>query len=469
MFRFRLALLVGKCLALFSAQAAKLFKWKGTTFPGIIALRIDPFFLQHVAKPGLIIAVTGTNGKTTTTNFIADILDKCGYSVISNRLGANIDAGIATALMKGVTPKNSAKYQIAVLEVDERSSLKIYPFVQPDYLICTNLARDSFRRNAHPYYILDIIRRSIPEKTKLILNADDLISSSLGYQRDDRKEDQTVYFAIDRLPQDRTEEFNIVNDARSCPICQSRLVYDYVRYNQIGHAHCPHCGFSNPAAQIHATGIDLTKQELCISFSSGGKDEKVRYPLISDSIYNVYNELTAISVLREIGLENSRIIDALREIRVVRSRYYIEKKNEIKVESISTKGWIAPSVSAVFDYVVSQPGTKEVILMIEDYLDNKYSSENLHFIYDSDFEFLNRDDISQIIVIGTKTRDYEYRMLMAGIPKEKIVQLEDTSSLASVLRLEKGSTVDIIYGIYQAENYQKIYQTVMRTIERRAS
>ena len=111
---------------------------------------------------------------------------------------------------------------MAVLEIDERSTIKIFPYVKPNYLVCTNLFRDSIRRNAHPEFISSVINKTLPKETKLILNADDLISSSLG------QDNERLYFVIDKLETDLTQSINIINDMRVCPKCNTKLEYNYV-------------------------------------------------------------------------------------------------------------------------------------------------------------------------------------------------------------------------------------------------
>ena len=56
------------------------------------------------------------------------------------------------------------KYDVAVLEVDERSSIKVYSYITPTYLVCTNLFRDSIKRNAHPEFIFNIINGALQKK-----------------------------------------------------------------------------------------------------------------------------------------------------------------------------------------------------------------------------------------------------------------------------------------------------------------
>ena len=199
MIRFYLALVAGKCAKLGSILLRKILKREGTNLPGQVALTICPDFIDKVKKPETVIAVTGTNGKTTLTNMISDLLTKNGYRILSNRLGSNINSGVATALIDGVSLFGREKYKTAVLEVDERSAFRVFPYIRPTYTVVTNLLRDSCRRNAHPHYIFDIINNAMPDSTTLVLNADDLISSKL------KPGNKHVFYGIGKQPFDHTE------------------------------------------------------------------------------------------------------------------------------------------------------------------------------------------------------------------------------------------------------------------------
>ncbi|MBR6259440.1 MAG: hypothetical protein IKR21_04435 [Oscillospiraceae bacterium] len=203
--------------ALWASKLARLvmriLKYNATNYPGELAIKLCPDFLGRIGKPKTIIAVTGTNGKTTVSNLICDTLEKAGRRPLNNRLGSNIASGIATSLISGAGIFGKAKHDIAVLEIDERSAPRVYPYVKPDYLVITNLFRDSIMRNAHPEYIAGILTKNIPAKTKLVLNGDDLISSGVA------PGNPRVYYGIDALPGDITECINLINDMRACPKC----------------------------------------------------------------------------------------------------------------------------------------------------------------------------------------------------------------------------------------------------------
>jgi len=201
-FRFYIGHFAGKL----AYRLQRILGMNATYMPGDIAIRLCPGYLSLVGRPGKIVAVTGTNGKTTVCNLLNDVLTKEGYKIMNNSAGSNTNSGIATALMKYSSLSGKSKKDIGIIEVDERSSKKIYPGIRPDYIVCTNLFRDSITRNAHPEYIADIINSAVPKETVMILNADDPISSRLA------PENPRKYFSIDRLPTDKEEPQNIIND-----------------------------------------------------------------------------------------------------------------------------------------------------------------------------------------------------------------------------------------------------------------
>ena len=92
-------------------------------------------FVFSPAWDGLTKTAVFTNGKTTVSNLLTDILEADGKKVLSNRSGSNITSGISTALLRGSDLLGRAKsYDMAVLEVDERASVRIFPYVKPDYV-----------------------------------------------------------------------------------------------------------------------------------------------------------------------------------------------------------------------------------------------------------------------------------------------------------------------------------------------
>lgn len=430
--RFLIALWAGKL----SRPLLKITRHNGTNFPGELALKICPDFLRHVGRPKKIIAVTGTNGKTTVSNLACDILERSGKRVLNNRAGSNINSGIATSLIIGCSIFNRPKYDVAVLEVDERSSRRIYPFVKPDIVVITNLFRDSIMRNAHPQYIADFLTGSVPPDTKLILNADDLISVSVA------PGNPRVYFGIERMDTDVTECVNLINDMRICPKCAGKLRYEYLRYHHIGRAYCESCGFKSPEYDYAGTDVDMEKMEMEVRDKNGSG----RYRLLSDGVFNIYNMVTVIALMRELGMEHSDISRYLADTKIVESRYNAQPVGNVTLVMQMAKEKNALACSRAFDYVSHRPGKKELFLMMNCLGDEKHWSENTCWLYDCDFEFLRSDDITHIVATGPRARDYRLRLLLAGVPDERIDCVPDEFDAADKLHFEPGSSIYMFYG-----------------------
>ena len=450
--RFLAAFFMGKL----ARRVLKILGKRATTFPGRLATKMCPDFLGMINKPETIVAVTGTNGKTTVCNLLVDILNDNGYSVLDNRTGSNLSSGVASSLLAGSKLNGKAKKKIAIFEIDERYGRFIYPYVIPNYLVCTNLFRDSIKRNAHAEFIADIVTNSIPKESKLILNGDDLISSNLA------PENERVYFSIDRLETDLEEGINIINDIRICPKCNSMLEYDYVRHHHIGHAHCPNCEFASPESDYMAK-LNLAERTMIIE----EKEESIEYGLISDSIFNINNQVTAIAVLRELGLEGEKIRKSLENLKIIETRYSHEVVEGIEVITHMAKERNPIACSCVFDYLNQLSGTKEIILLLDDIFDKKESSENITWYYDADFEFLNSENIIRLIIGGVRAKDYRLRLLIAGVPDEKIVCVEEETDTPNYLELENTDKVIVLHEVYAIAEAMKIKNKAIEVINRR--
>lgn len=441
-------------LAKLSRIALKIIGRDATYFPGKLAVTLCPDFLGRIDKPKTIIGVTGTNGKTTVCNMIEDCLKENGYEFIDNHLGSNINSGLASTLIEGASLLGKQKKDLAVFEIDERSAVKIYPYITPTYLVCTNLFRDSLKRNAHTEFISNILTNNIPKETKLILNGDDLIVSGLA------PENERVYFGIDRLETDTDKCENIVRDITVCPKCDSKLEYDFVRYNHVGRAHCLNCDFASPKINYEVTNIDFEKMKMTIK----NEEKEENYDIINNNIINIYNMLATITVLKEIGLTRNQINPVLKKQKIVDTRYSKEKVKNIEIITQLSKGMNPIACSRAFDYVRKEEGNKVVFVLLDDLHEAANSSENIAWHYDTDYEFLNSESIKQILTAGARYLDTYVRLQMADIPKEKIIYQRDEMSLVEKLNLEGIEKVFILHDLYSIDLKNQIRKKVEEKI-----
>lgn len=452
-FRFYTAMFLAKC----ANKSLKLLRRNASYFPGNLALKICPNFLEQIDKPKTIIGVTGTNGKTTVSNMINDVLNDNGYKVINNRYGSNMNTGIAASFVENNTITGKNKNDIAVFEMDERSTIHIFKYITPTYLICNNISRDSLKRNAHTAFIANIIDKAIPEGTTVITNGDDPICVNLA------NKNKKIYYGIDRLDTDTEKCENIVQDMVLCPKCGAKLEYEYYRYHHVGKMHCPNCDFKTPAKDYEVTNIDYENKEVLIK--DNNQKSEYKYTMISDGIINIYNMLSAITVLKQVGLSDEKINESLKKTKIVDTRFMIDEAGGKKIVLHLAKGQNPIACSRAFDYVRKQPENKTIIMLLDD-LHEK--NEVITWFYDADYEFLNGDNVEQIIVSGRRAKDTVVRLLMAGVPKEKIFSDRDEAeSVKKYFNPQNIDSVYILYDLYSIKERDAVNKEVKEILEKK--
>ena len=430
--RFLIALWAAKM----SIIALKITKHNGTNFPGVVAFKICPNFLKHIKKPKKIIGVTGTNGKTTVCNLAIDMFKADGRKVLDNSMGSNIKFGIATSFINGVNLFNKCNYEEALIEIDERSAPVLFPYFTPDILLINNLTRDSIMRNGHPEFIGRLLTEELPKETKLLLNGDDLIASNIA------PENAREYFGIKKMDTDVTECINLINDMRICPKCNGILKYEALRYHHIGKAYCPACGFKSHECKYEGVKVDTDAMKITIADNEG----EYTYRLLNDSVFNIYNVVAVVSLFRELGYTQERIAELLGKIEIVKSRFSEKEVGRYTIVRQMSKDKNALGASRAFDYVSSRAGDKELILMMNCLGDTHHWSENVCWLYDADFEFLNKDNIKNIVVTGPRAKDYYLRLKMAGISDDRISFVEKELDAPKALKLKADESIYVFYG-----------------------
>ncbi|MCD7845517.1 MAG: MurT ligase domain-containing protein [Oscillospiraceae bacterium] len=450
-FRFYAALWTAKLVY----RVMRLFGKTGSYLPGRIALRLCPDYLRLVRRAEHIVCVTGTDGKTTTTNMTADLLEKCGYGpVVTNRTGANTEPGVATAMTASVTWRNRSRAKSVVLEVDEHYVPIVCPKIRADYLLVTALLRDSVQRNAHPEYVFNKINRTHQPDMQMILNADEMRSAALLPQN------KRIYFGVGPLPGDTRTPENIINDYPLCPVCEHRLTYEYVHYAHIGKVRCPACGFQNPKADILVTAADRETMTMQVSIAG----QEYTLPLINDALFNIYNEAAIIALLTAMGTSPALLRDTLGQIAPPETRLAYLQAGGVSIVRMLAKSNNSLPISLLFDHVRKAPGRKLVILAVDDATEYG-SSERIGWIYDADHEFLNSDSIPQIAVTGRRCHDHIVRLLLAGVPRERLACYTDELEAAGALPLTDIDTIFLLQDLTSYELALQVEKVLMKRLE----
>jgi Zn ribbon nucleic-acid-binding protein len=412
----------------------------GTHTPGVVARRLYPEIIGAIAHPARVVVVTGTNGKTTVSNLLGEALADQGLRVANNRSGSNIAAGVATTLIDAVTWTGRSRADIAVIEMDERTARLILPGLRPDVLVCTNLTRDSIRRNAHPSYIAWVIDSVLAETTTLVLNADDLIASSLGTAQNPR-----VHFAVGPLPSDGHIPTGTALDVLICPECDHRLEWDYWRFNHIGKAHCPACGFRSPDAQYVAADVDESAGRVVLELDGDARPAR----LINANIVNVYNEIAVAAALDVLGVSHDRIATAFDRLEPPRTRFSAEQIGPASLVRQLTKGLVGVACSRAFEYIMTFPGRKSMVMTIDEATDHGVDVENTCWVYDADYEYLVDDSVEQIVIGGLRRHDHALRLAIAGFDPERLIVVEPEREAADRVDVVG---MDVVYNLHSVHN-----------------
>ena len=439
MIRFYIGLWASKFLLFL----LKIIKKEQDDKPGLLAYRFHKNFMHKINKPEIVIAVTGTNGKTTASHLIAMMYKNLGKKVCYNDWGANQLAGHARCLLDCVTIFNKPKVDVVVLETDELTAHVTFPAMQPNYVVVTNICRDSIRRNANTYHIFRRMQmgvESVPNAT-LILNADCPISSFLGYNQDNKK----VYYGV-KGKKDDTKY--IADDFAFCPKCYSKIEYVYRQYRHIGQVKCPKCGFKSLESDYLVTKYSKDKKELTMKTSKGSS----KFPTVSSSIFNIYNQAAVITLFKEDGYKDSEIKKAIKGVKLPKSRENIEVVNGIEVISLLAKGQNVSACSTVFRELGNEKEDIAIVFLMNEMYGKDEIMETVTWYYETDFEFLNKDHVKQILFAGPRNMDYKLRLKLAGFKDDKYTCIDKDEDLYKYIDYKN---VKKVYFLYEVEAVSK--------------
>lgn len=120
----------------------------GSALPGLVVEKLDKDFLSDTLEnlPLGVVVISGTNGKTTTTKMITELLKSQGLKVFTNPTGSNFKRGVISALLDKVDKQGVLDADIAVLELDEAHAVHFVREVPPTYSLLLNVMRDQLDR-----------------------------------------------------------------------------------------------------------------------------------------------------------------------------------------------------------------------------------------------------------------------------------------------------------------------------------
>lgn len=404
---------------------------RGSSKPGQVALKLCPDILSRMELPKYIIAVTGSNGKTSTVEMIAHILTQNGLTVAWNKEGSNQIEGVTTLVLGSATLGGKVKADILLIESDERFARYTFKYIRPTHYVITNLYRDQLTRNGHPEWVYDALADSITDGTQLILNADDPLVSAFGQGRED-----VIWFGADKLSTDTEDLVSVYNDGAYCPVCKAPMLYSTHHYNHIGHYRCTACGYHRHDTQYTITSVDMDKGEMTI-------DGTHTITLALKSLYNIYNILSAYTVASIVGVDGAKIAADM--------NHYVLKNGRVITFSLgSRRGTMLTSKhenSISYDQSIRVAAAYKEgcdVLIIVDAVSRKYFTSDVSWLYDIDFEMLGSDNIHQIVLAGKYVNDLAVRFSYTDIPSERIKLFESIDEAADYLNSDRSEYIYVI-------------------------
>jgi UDP-N-acetylmuramyl tripeptide synthase len=417
---------------------------KGSSLPGSVALKLCPNILSQLSLPAHVVAITGSNGKTSTVEMVAGILNAAGKHVVYNKEGSNQIEGVTTLLLNNANLFGKVRGDVVLLESDERYARHTFKYIKPTLFVITNLYRDQLTRNAHPYHIYDIIKDAVDlaPRAKLVLNADDPIVRNFGFDRPD-----TVYFGMDKNAFSTPQTDAVYNDCHYCPRCKGVMHYDFFHYTHLGSYTCTACGYSRPETAFTVQDMNLQNGTITIN------GDPIRLEFASK--YNVYNLCAAYAAASLLGISGSLIAGQLSDFIMKNGRVVHFTAGANQGLLITSKHENSTSYNQSLSYIAMQP-QKSTLVILVDAISRKYYTAETSWLWDISFELLEGSSVETIILTGKYAYDLALRFELANITTAKIIVEPDLDKMGQLIQ-EK---TEKVFAVTCFSDKEKIFSRV---------
>ena len=384
-------------------KALQLLHKGAGNLPGLILLGINKNILGYFKVDCPIIAVTGTNGKTSVTNFVNRLFEQSGKNVITNKQGNNLDTGIVSLFLKLCSPTGKIHADCLVLEIDESHVPVIFRKLKLETLIVLNFFRDQLDRNGEVETLILKVKSFLETfQGNVILNADDPNVARLGLANLDNK--NVKYFSVEKYKY-ATDKIHEVGEGKFCPVCGEPLEYEYYQYSHIGRFKCPKCGFGDNEIYLKVENVDLEKR----SFTVDGREYDINNP----SIYYVYNMAAVCAAAKLYNIDDDILRDTLERFEVNNGR--MEKFSIGKSNAVINLAKNPVGANMTIRVMNESNHEKELMFVLNDNLADGY---DVSWIWDINFEVFK--DVTRVITSGRRAYDIAIRIKTSGYDASKI-------------------------------------------------
>jgi lipid II isoglutaminyl synthase (glutamine-hydrolysing) len=387
--RHLLATVVGKTVRV----VAKL-RGGGSALPGLIAEKIDPDFLPRTLGrlPHGVVVISGTNGKTTTTKMVVELLQGQGLKVFTNRTGSNFTRGVVAAVLGESNLAGKLGADIAVLELDEAHAVHFVKLVPPRYSLLLNVMRDQLDRFGEIETTAGFLRKIAEATTEaVVLNREDHRIAGLA--------------AAVAAPEIRY--FGLAPGLR-----QMFPSDDEMRSGAAGEI------AALPDADVVLSACDGP----AATFTVNGRDIDARLKLTG--VYNVYNSAAALALARTVLGEAADEAALLRSLEAVTPAF---GRGESLIVNGQPLDLVLVKNPAGFRLALKSfpaAGFRTMIAINDNYADGR----DMSWLWDVDFDSLAEAGVDE--VSGVRANDMALRLFYEDVPVGRV----DTDLTASLRR-----------------------------------
>ncbi|MHB1390752.1 MAG: MurT ligase domain-containing protein [Thermoleophilia bacterium] len=411
----------------------------GTTLPGRVVNSMDNGIIGRLSRrlPAGSVLVSATNGKTTTSAMIAGILEKEGLKVSRNREGANLAAGVATALLRDSSWGGRPVSDVGLFEVDEFAFAEVAHQCAPRIVLLMNLFRDQLDRYGELEHIATRWREAVsvlPPSTLAVLNADDPLVAGMASLRPGH----CLCYGIEDVSAGG-HVMQHASDSKYCSVCGHPFDYEVFYLGHLGKYRCSECGNSRPSPTVYADSVRFDGMRGS-SFRLVTPAGSVSIDLPIPGLYNVYNALAAAACCDAMGIGLDAVRNGLAAFTAAFGR----------VEQLTIEGkqvcLLLVKNPAGFNEVVRtlliEPGEKSLLLALND---NIADGRDISWIWDVDLEVL-AGEVSFAVASGTRASEMAMRLIYAGVDRSKLtVQPElETALREAIARTPAGETLYVL-------------------------
>jgi UDP-N-acetylmuramyl tripeptide synthase len=376
----------------------------GSALPGLFVEKIDKNFVADTLAqlPHGVVLISGTNGKTTTTKMVVELLQGQGMKVFTNRTGSNFVRGVAAALLGDVDKRGKLDADIAVLELDEAHAVHFVNRISPRHCLLLNVMRDQLDRFGEIDHTADLLHKiAVATSDGVILNRDDPRLGAKKFTEGIKAPIKSFGVSTELL-----DQFPSDDNLRSQRVSRSKApIGTYVDDTSL---------------------VSITKNGAVISY----KNKEYNIQLKVNGIYNVLNAVGAVALCRHImgaDINETKILESLSHVTPAfgRGESLVVDGRPLQLVLVKNPAGFRLGLQS-FD----ASGYATMIAINDNYADGR----DMSWLWDVDFDSLKTAGVAQ--VSGIRAYDMALRLQYDDVSVSH-VDTQLVKSLNSFLELNK--------------------------------